>query len=207
MQKTILFDIDGTLFDSIHVIVETFVDTFDEMQLPFPGEEAVKAGIGKHLEVIFGGFVPGDRVEEAVQVYRRHYIAKQDAGIIQPFPDAKSFLKQLQEKEHQMGVVTTKLGAYTEKLLEHFSLDIFFDTVVGAEHVTHCKPDPEPLLLAAKQLHVSPEDGIYIGDSIHDAEAARAAGMGFIGVLTGTGKRKELEKFGEVYGNLGEIIW
>ena len=121
------------------------------------------------------------------------------------FPDMVEVLTSLSSAGRIMGVVTTKMRSVSEELLAQTGIDSYFQVVVGSEDVQKWKPNPEPLFLAAKKLSVSPIDCIYIGDSVHDAKAAKSAGMEFIGVLTGTGKREELEKFGKVYNRMRDM--
>lgn len=205
MNKILLFDFDGTLADSIEIVTISFKDTFQEMKEEYPGDTAIQAEIGKHLQDIFAKFVPDHRIEEAVQCYRKYYLFRQERGEVHSLPGVISVIRDLKEKGYRMGIVTTKLRKYTQPLVDQFGLLDCFEIIVGAEDVKKCKPNPEPLFTAVKKMNVSVDECVYIGDAVHDGEAAKAAGMEFIAVLTGAGKKEELEKFGEIFENLGDL--
>lgn len=202
MKKILLFDFDGTLANSISVVTKSFQNTFLELAVPYPGDCAIRAQIGKHLQDIFLLFLPPETIDIAVKIYRKYYLVRQDREEIHPFPDVPLSIRSLYKKGFRMGIVTTKLRKYTEPLVEKFGLSDCFECIVGAEDVKKCKPHPEPLFLAAEKMGVSPKNTIYIGDSVHDAQAAKAANMQFIGVLTGVATSKELAKYGKVFKNL-----
>ena len=205
MKTVLLFDFDGTLADSIPVVVDSFRDAFRELSAPYPGDDAIRAQIGKHLQDIFSDFLPEKSVEKAVKAYRKHYLARQNRGGIHLFPGVRDAISSLAQKGYQMGVVTTKLAAFTQPLLDNLSLSPYFSCLVGAEDVTHCKPHPEPLLLASKRMNVSPDACAYIGDSVHDAQAATAANMTFMGVLTGAASINQLQQYGRVFADIREM--
>ena len=90
------------------------------------------------------------------------------------------------------GCVTNKLLRFAEPLLARFSLRAMLDTVVGGDSTAAKKPDPAPVLEACRRLGVTPADTLLIGDSVHDARAARAAGMAFVAVSYGYGNEDDL---------------
>ncbi len=204
-SSVLLFDLDGTLLASIPVILQSFRETFKELAYPYPGDEVIAAGIGSHLNDIFTPLLPPSLKERALLAYRSIYIKKQRSGEVQLIPHVSDVLKALFTKGQQMGVVTTKLRVVSQELLEQLGVKTYFTVIVGSEDVSRWKPDPDPLLLAAEKMNILPRDCTYIGDSLHDAQSAEAAGMRFIGVTTGTGKKSELTKYGEVFSTLTEF--
>lgn len=205
MKPLILFDFDGTLANSLPIVLSAFKSSFIDMNLEYPGDEIMKKEIGKHLQDIFGKFLPEEKIEEGIAIYRSHYIPMQRSGKIEMFDATVPALEILKEKKIRTGIVTTKLRSFTQELIEQVHIDHFFEFVVGAEDVKKCKPDPEPLFLAVEKAKVSVDDAVYVGDSLHDAEAAKAAGMEFFGVETGGATKKELEEFGEVFTDVLEF--
>ena len=87
----------------------------------------------------------------------------------------------------KLGCVTNKVLRFAEPLLARFALLELFDTVIGGDSMPVKKPDPAPVLEACRRLAVAPADSVLIGDSEHDARAARAAGVRFVAVSYGYG--------------------
>jgi phosphoglycolate phosphatase len=85
----------------------------------------------------------------------------------------------------RLGCVTNKATSFTEPLLEELGLRRFFEIIVSGDTLEKKKPDPAPLLYAAAQLGVQPQDALIVGDSIHDVQAGRAAGFQVVCVSYG----------------------
>lgn len=202
MKTTLLFDLDGTLVNSIPTVLSSFRATFSELNAEHPGDEIIQRGIGSALEVILAPYFPEEKIPKAIKIYREKYLEQEKN--ITLFPETFSALSRLASSS-RMGVVTTKLRSFAESLLEQIGILDFFEFVIGGEDAARCKPHPDPLLLAAERLGVSPEKAFYIGDSEHDAKSATAAKMPFLGVATGTASVAELQVFGKVFANLEEI--
>lgn len=186
LKKNLIFDVDGTLFNSIPFIVESFRETFEELEEEFPGEERIKQGIGTNLPNILGPLLPAFKLEQGIETYRKFYLQKQDQGLIPLFEDVKETLLYLKNKNYQLGIVTTKFRKYTTPLLESVGINAYFKVILGAEDTEKHKPEPDPLLKAIELFQSSLENSIYIGDALIDMQAARAAKMDFIAVTTGT---------------------
>lgn len=202
--KAILFDLDGTLSDTIPLVLRSFQATFNFFQIPYPGDAVIHPQIGRQIEHIFEAFFPKIEVPKVVCVYREQYLIAQKQNPPSLFPGVLEGLQNFSQTALPLGIVTTKLRSFTLPLLQHFQIASFFSVVIGAEDVEYCKPHPEPLLLAASRLHVSPEACVYIGDSLSDAQSASAAHIPFFGVLTGVGEGEELLNYGIVFQNLKE---
>lgn len=204
--KAILFDLDGTLSDTIPIVLRSFRETFNFFQIPYPGDAVIHPQIGRQIEHIFEAFFPKIEIPNVVNVYREQYLIAQAETPPSLFPGVLEGLQNFSQTALPLGIVTTKLRSFTLPLLQHFQIDPFFSVVIGAEDVEYCKPHPEPLLLAASKLGVFPEESIYVGDSLSDAQSASAAHIPFFGVLTGVGEREELSNYGIVFQNLKECL-
>jgi phosphoglycolate phosphatase-like HAD superfamily hydrolase len=202
--RNVLFDLDGTLTDSISTILESFHETFTQFNMRYPGDEVLAAGIGSDLSSLFSSSFPNDLLQTTINTYRDIYLKKQREGKIKLFPDVRNCLISLSQGNKRMAVVTTKRRTAAEELLQGLQIDHFFEGVVGSEDVQNCKPNPEPILLAMRKLNVSFADSVYVGDSVHDAQAAKAANVFFVGVLTGSGKEDQLKKYGPVFSCLSQ---
>jgi pyrophosphatase PpaX len=203
-----LFDLDGTLIDSIHLILSCYRHTFRTHFGEAPPDDVWIAGIGTPLMTQLRQIV-GD--EALAQEMGRTYKAFQDAHhdeLLREFPGVREVLVTLRERGHIVGVVTSKMRAPALRGLKSAGLADLVEVVVDAESSTKHKPDPEPLLHALRQLGRSPADALYVGDSPHDIMAGRAAGARTIGVSTGPFTRERLaeEQPDTVVAELREIL-
>lgn len=209
LQKKItnvLFDLDGTLFDSIPVILESFQASFLELNEQYPGDEIIKTFLGSDLENTFGAFLKPEKISLAIETYRKIYAVNQEKGI-PLFTDVLEILKYLQQKKYNLGIVTTKLRKYSELLLEVAKIESFFEIVIGAEDVIKRKPDAEPLLKAVELMQTTLNETIYVGDALIDMQASANAEMVFIAVTTGTTSAEKFSNHGQkiILANLQEL--
>ncbi|MBD3800301.1 MAG: HAD family hydrolase [Campylobacterales bacterium] len=188
---TILFDLDGTLIDSTEAILESFHRTFDVLGGEHPTDTAIKALIGHTLDDMYLqlGINP-EAVETYVRTYKEHYRRISTLKTVL-LPQAREAIEAASAVA-RLGVVTTKTGLYSRELMEHFGVMGAFEVLIGREDVTHAKPHPEPVLTALERMGADPERSWLIGDTRLDAEAARRAGIGCIGVLSGYDNEEQL---------------
>lgn len=188
---TLLFDLDGTLIDSTEAILESFHLTFDILGGAHPSDEVIQSLIGHTLEDMYIGVgIDAAAVAKYVRTYKAHYrtISTQKTVLL---PTAEMALKTAATFA-RLGVVTTKTGLYSQELLEHFGVMDAFEVLIGRENVTHAKPHPEPVLAAMRHLDASADACWLIGDTRLDTQAAKAAGIPCVGVLSGYGSEAEL---------------
>jgi len=191
MLKTILFDLDGTLIDSTEAIVQSFYHTFDAVGDPRPDRQAIEETISAPLEVQLAALMDRDPIEMAL-IYRDHYFATcSDSTFL--LPGVVDTLDQLKEAGLKLGIATSKSRKGSEILLAHLKVRDYFDSLIGADDVTHTKPHPEALLVSLTQLDTQADEAMYVGDTHFDTQAARRAGVTCIGVATGYATRLELE--------------
>ncbi|MCK9492473.1 MAG: HAD family hydrolase [Sulfurimonas sp.] len=180
----ILFDLDGTLIDSTEAIVESFHHSFKTHNHPHPKDEQITALIGYPLDIMFADLgVEKSRVWDFVDTYRENYrkISTQKTILLQNAREAVVLASEFAT----LGIVTTKTGAYSKVLMEHFELMQHFEVLIGREDVEHPKPDPEPIIKALEVLGKSDENIWMIGDTKLDLISAKAAKVNSIGVLSG----------------------
>ena len=171
----ILFDVDGTLIDSIPFIVESFQHAY-RRHLGHPLDEAlIMAGIGTPLETSFGHWPP-ELAKKLMESYLEYNHANLHHGIA-VFSQVPAMLERLQRTGLPMGIVTSKRIRALEPTLADFDLARFFSLVITKEDTKLHKPNPEPLYEAMRRLGLSrPDRVLYVGDSIHDLECAIRAG-------------------------------
>ena len=179
----VLFDLDGTVIDSGAIILASMRHAAREVLGVEPPEEELMGAVGgPGLEAQMQALAP-DRVEELVTVYRSHNEPLHDQ--LASCEGIDDVLVRLKEEGRRLGIVTAKRRATVELAFANVPLGHLFEVVVGGDETPRHKPDPEPLLCAAKRLRVSPQVSAYVGDSPFDIRAARAAGMHGIAVTWG----------------------
>jgi pyrophosphatase PpaX len=185
-RDAILFDLDGTLIDSIELIVKSAHFAFAKCGLAVPTEKEWLTGVGRPLPVMFRHFSSGsdEDVAALILAYREFQMAHHDA-LVHAYPGVPELLEELARRGHPLGIVTSKSDALAARGLSHTGIDQFFDTVVGMDSCQRHKPHPEPVMIALDRLGALPERAWFVGDSIHDMESGNAAGVATIGALWG----------------------
>jgi pyrophosphatase PpaX len=179
----VLFDLDGTVVDSGSIILASMRHaTREVLGQEFEDHELMQAVGGPGLEAQMAAFAP-DRVDELVRVYREHNEPLHDE--LRACAGMEDVLARLHSEGRRLGVVTAKRRATVELAFASVPLGHLFETVVGGDETERHKPDPEPLLLAARRLGADPAQTAYVGDSPFDIRAAQAARMHAIAVTWG----------------------
>jgi len=180
-----LFDLDGTLIDSVPDIATAVNAALAEMNRPTESEERIRSWVGRGLFVLIGqALTDGGEADhddhahtQAVAAFRRHY-ATCCTQRTQAFDGAVELLAWLQSQGIGTAIVTNKPVEFARRIASALSLPI--DVIIGAEADRPLKPDPAPLHDAVAELNGG--DAWMVGDTVFDLEAARAAAMPFIGV-------------------------
>ncbi|MDT8977946.1 pyrophosphatase PpaX [Paenibacillus sp. chi10] len=181
MIRTVLFDLDGTIIDTNELIIETFLHVLrDKTPSPFTREHIIPS-MGLTLEEQLRIFTGQDQVDELVAAYRKYNLERHDE-LVREFPYVKKVMADLHASGIQLGVVTTKMRATTERALRMFGLIDYLSTIVTVQDVNHPKPHPEPVLRAVEALQANPAQTIMVGDSPADILSANAAGVISCGV-------------------------
>ncbi len=185
----VLFDLDGTLVDSVEDIAGSVNHarfTMGEPPLPVVQVRAyVGDGIRTLMERAFQTRDP-EILDRAVALWKPHY-TDHCLDHSRPYPGIEDLLCRAAGRGLPMGVVSNKLESLSAAMLEGLGLGKFFGAVVGGDSTPQRKPDPEPLRFAAARLTISSNRILVVGDSPNDILAARAAGYASCGVLWGLG--------------------
>jgi pyrophosphatase PpaX len=181
--SAILFDLDGTLIDSIELIVRSFQHTTAEhLGAPLPREEIIPT-IGRSLAAELERIAPG-RGMTLLATYRTFMFANHDE-LVTVYPGVLELLRAVRARGIKTGIVTSKARISAAPSFARFLLHHEMDIIVTEDDTERHKPFPDPLLHAATLLDLPPINCWYVGDSTHDMEAARAAGMPAIGAAWG----------------------
>lgn len=193
MYKLYLFDFDYTLADSHKGIVMCFRHVLDKYGITTVSDEAIKKTIGLTLIDAFK-VLTGSADEDLLDNYKKEYMLKADEVMTKHtvlYKETIPMFKQLREAGSQIGIISTKLRYRIEDTLEVYGIRDFVDLIIGGEDVQCHKPDPEGIYKALDYFKVEKEKVVYIGDSYIDAEAAKNAGVDFMGVTTGTTTKED----------------
>ncbi|MCY2960116.1 MAG: HAD-IA family hydrolase [Planctomycetota bacterium] len=193
MIQTALFDLDGTLIDSIELIRLSYEHT---LRVHFDRELAQEdwlTGLGRPLRWQFAQYTRDpSEVEAMIATYRAYNLAHHDA-MVTAFPGAVEAVRSLKERGVALAIVTSKLNAGARRGLACAGFGDLFDVIVGADDVDVHKPDPAPVRAALARLGREPGTAVMVGDSPHDLASGRAAGTRTAAVAWGPFERAELE--------------
>ena len=189
----VLFDFDGTLADTIPLIVASYHHAIGTV-----GERAddreVRSWIGRPLQPVLEERYPG-RGEHLTDVYRAWNLAHHD-DLILAVDGMTTLLDELHAAGARTGVVSSKKSETVQLGLRAVGLETRIEILAGQADTDLHKPHPAPLLHAAATLAVAPASCVYVGDAVVDVEAARAAGMGAVAVTWGAGEADSLRGAG-----------
>jgi HAD superfamily hydrolase (TIGR01509 family) len=180
--RCVLFDLDGTLLDTWRL----YIAAYQRALAPFLGRPVTLDDLRRFKPVSERRLIRQAVGEAETDRYHRAFVAHYDALFDETcegfYPGATELLAALRERHTRLGMVTGKSRPAYEITQRRCALGPF-EAVVTDEDVAMPKPDPEGLRLALAQMHVAPAQAIYVGDSLDDLGAARAAGIAFAAVL------------------------
>jgi phosphoglycolate phosphatase len=193
--RTVLLDLDGTLIDHFKAILRCHAHTLRRLGLPAPTMAQVRAAVGAGLEVALARLAGPERVKEALPIYNAHWDATM-LDDVELMPGARQLLEQLRSADAVCAVMTNKLGASSRTICNHLGLTPLLAGVYGAHDTPWLKPDPRFTGYVLAELKAAPATTCLVGDSPYDVETARKAGLGFVGVTTGTHTAEQLRAAG-----------
>ena len=180
--SAVLFDLDGTLLDTIPDLHAAACALRRDFGLAELSPETVSSYIGRGIpnlvkRVLAGSLevAEGPPPADALASFRQHY-ARENGLNVSLYPGVIEGLNALKAKGIPLAVITNKAEAFTLPLLEMTGLAGYFKVVVSGDTLPKNKPDPMPLVWACGRLNVSPSHALFIGDSNNDLLAGRAAG-------------------------------
>jgi len=187
----ILFDLDGTLIDTIELILSSARHAFEEWPVRPTDEEWVR-GIGTPLVQQLRAYAANDDEVALLLARYRRYQNEHHDRLTRCYDDVPDVIAALADRGHQMAVVTSKASPIAHQSLAFVGLDHFFPVVVGYDDTARHKPDPEPVRVALSRLGISPDDAVFVGDSPHDILAGNGADVMTIAALWGPFDRETL---------------
>lgn len=174
--KHVIFDVDGTLADAEDISQRALQDLLFERT----GEEEDLA------DLAFTRGIPGDEALAQLGIFdegalaRWDELAREHADEVRLFYGVREMLEGLQESGKAMGVVSSRRHDEYEAVITPLGIDGYFESMVLADDTERHKPEPDPLLEYLRRTGARPEETICVGDTAHDSQAARAAGISFV---------------------------
>ena len=191
---TVLFDLDGTLIDSIRLILDSYHHTLAAHGVPPRTDEDWLRGVGTPLSVQFAEWRDDlGKLEAMVATYREYNLAHHDR-MVTVYPGVIAAVEAIRAAGRRTGLVTSKNRQGALRGLTLVRLEAMMDVLVCADEVSNPKPHPEPVEKAVGLLGADPATTVYVGDSIHDMVSGRAAGVRTAAALWGPFAREHLER-------------
>jgi pyrophosphatase PpaX len=192
--NTYLFDLDGTLLDSMELILDSYRHTLTVHRGEAPPDEVWIAGVGTPLRTQLAPFAEdADELERFVDTYREYNFAHHDK-MMKPFPGIRDVIDSIKASGKALGIVTSKARKGTAKGLSIGNLEGMFSAIVAADDVDKHKPDPTPVFRALELLNADAASTVFIGDSPHDMAAGQAAGVYTAAALWGPFDKETLAR-------------
>lgn len=188
----VLFDLDGTLIDSIELILESARHAFADRDGYAPTDAEWLTGIGIPLTAMFRRYARDDADVDALIARYREYQLEHHDRLVRRYDSVAETVAVLRRRGHPMAIVTSKAVWLARRGLETVGLGDAFSVIVGCDSCTRHKPDPEPVLLALDQLGCAPDCAVFVGDSVYDVHAGNAAGVTTVAALWGPFSREDL---------------
>ncbi len=194
MSSPILFDLDGTLVDSIELILQSMEQAFAERPELKPTRAEWITGIGTPLVTQFRSYVEDEtEVSRLLRRYRTYQNANHDR-LTACYTGVLDAVHRLSLRGHPLAIVTSKPSELARRSIAHVGLAPYFPVIVGVESTPRNKPHPEPVRFALEQLDASTDGAFFVGDSPHDIAAGNAAGVSTVAALWGAFTREALEQ-------------
>jgi pyrophosphatase PpaX len=192
--RPLLFDLDGTLVDTIALLINSMEAAFEgRTQRPTEGEWV--ALIGTPLPTMLRRWATSDEDVQTLTTKYRAYQLEHHDELTQPYPWVPETIRTLADAGHPMGIVTSKTVWLAERALDVTGMAPYFKSVVGIERTIRHKPEPDPVHTALDDLGITASErprSLFIGDSVHDLHSGNAAGVISVAALWGPSSRQTL---------------
>ena len=199
MKKLVIFDLDGTLLDTIADLAESANYALKQLGYPTHDIETIRTFVGNGINKLLERALPShEQTEENVIRMRSHFVPYYDvhnADLSNPYPGIVSLLEDLQAKGIQIAVASNKYQEATVKLVKQYFPNIDFVEILGQREGINVKPDPSIVFDILQKANLSKENVLYVGDSGVDMQTAINAEVDAVGVTWGFRPRAELEIF------------
>lgn len=194
MYQAVIFDLDGTVLNTLEDLADAVNAALMTMNLPKESIDSVREKVGngkfKLAERVLKNKGPQADMDTFMRYYDAYYEAHKTDKTV-PYPHIQEELTKLKEKGIKLGIITNKSENYATEMISDYYLGLF-DQVIGGDAGRKSKPDPSSLLEMIESFGLKKEDVLYVGDSSVDIETARNAGVDVCSVTWGFRSEEEL---------------
>ena len=192
LPRLVMFDLDGTLVDSVPDLAAAVEKTLLDLGHAPVGIEAVRVWIGNGARVLMRRALARDiehaavddaEADKALELFMAHYA--DSAHLTEVYPGVRDTLKWLHKKRVKMALITNKPERFVAPLLDELGLGRYFKWIIGGDTLAQQKPDPAALFFVMKMAGVKPRHSLFVGDSRNDVLAAKAAGVACVALSYG----------------------
>lgn len=188
----VLFDLDGTLIDSIELILNSARHAFQDREGHVPSDAEWLTGVGIPLATMFERYArDAADVDALIAKYREYQFAHHDR-LVRAYDAVVETVDFIRAAGHPVAIVTSKTTTLARRGLDYVGLGPHFDVIIGCDSCDRHKPDPTPVRVALERLGYAPDEAVFVGDSVHDMHAGNAAGVTTIAALWGPFGREDL---------------
>ncbi|MEA2049134.1 MAG: phosphoglycolate phosphatase [Campylobacterota bacterium] len=207
-KKAILFDLDGTLIDSVPDLANSVNFTLKKINYKQYSENTIRFWVGNGASTLIrrallgknnvDDFIEDNFFKEALDIFLDHY-SHNLSNNTKLYPNVKETLKNLKLQNFKMAIITNKPYSFIEPILTNLDIKEYFDDFIGADSLTTKKPSSEPLLYMCKKLNIKIEDAVMVGDSKNDIIAAKNANIDSIAVGYGYNYDEDIDIYNPTY--------
>ena len=203
MKSLLIFDLDGTLLDTVADLAASTNYALKISGFPVHDTSAYKFFVGNGINKLFERALPaGEKTPDNIMLIRQHfleYYGAHNSDLTTTYPEIRELLQELQRAGIKLAVASNKYQKGTEKLIKHFFPDIHFVAVFGQRENIPAKPDPTIVRDILEIANVEKQNVLYVGDSGVDMQTAQNIGIDALGVTWGFRPRIEMQAFSPKY--------
>jgi len=191
MIKVIAFDLDGTLINAYPAVEESINFLMKTFGLPIVDGDVIKRTVGLGDRNLVEAFVGPSRIEQAMPIYREYH-AKALLRGSSFLPGALETLEELKAQGYRMAIASNRPKRFSMIVMEHLGMTHFFERILCGDELERGKPYPDILFHLIREMKVSNEEFLYVGDMDVDVQTGKSAGVPMVAVFTGSCSREEL---------------
>ena len=201
LPRLVMFDLDGTLVDSVPDLAAAVDRMLLELGRPAAGLDAVRHWVGNGAQVLVRRALAGDidhagvddaLAEQALALFMDAYAESHDLTVV--YPGVQDTLRWLRKRGVEMALITNKPERFVGPLLDQMKLGSYFRWIIGGDTLAQKKPDPAALLFVMQMAGVTPQQALFVGDSRSDVLAAKSAGVQCVGLTYGYNHGRPIEE-------------